>query len=633
MSFLSSGFLALLLLSTLNAKKSPLDQEGSLRGVAPEDLSKYKPDAQGLFFCFDGEKSIPFDRVNDDYCDCSDGSDEPGTSACKNGRFYCKNIGHKPAYINADQVNDGVCDEECCDGSDEWDTDTKCENRCDKLGQITKELEKQKKKNELVGGLLKHYLKLKAQKEFNTQSLELAGKNKLREDLDPKLSAQQNKVDDLKAQETVIKEKHEKNSGKNKKKLDEAMKAAVTLRRFNLELKDLYHDRLKVLTDLFKDLTTKYNPEFNDNAVLNAIKLYKRALKNNAKISIFANYEKTDFEDESNEDTMREIEEKDYNMCSLSVKSYDELSNEYKTDVELLSKIMADLEKDYNRNLHDLAVKAATSEFLNLNEKWAEENKKFNDQQKTNAPLKKVFEQYQKTIEDDGMSQQSYNYSPEEQNIIDSLNSESIALTSIKRQISEIDESITNIKSIIDMDLGPDNIYLAVRNECTSFQAAEYTYELCFLASATQKSEKDNSNIALGKFTEYGKLGSPPDEKPDYNNLKFLNGQHCWNGPERSLHVILECGSEPKVLSVSEPEKCEYHMKMLSPLACPDLTEENLEIAKNLYGDQVNKIIPTLKLEAKNTQSSDSVAKPTTEPIKPKTDDNKEKKKSPRDEL
>ena len=37
----------------------------------------YKPDID--FTCFDGSKSIPFSSVNDDYCDCVDGSDEPGT--------------------------------------------------------------------------------------------------------------------------------------------------------------------------------------------------------------------------------------------------------------------------------------------------------------------------------------------------------------------------------------------------------------------------------------------------------------------------------------------------------------------------------------------------------------------------
>ena len=38
------------------------------------------------FQCLDGRQKFPIDFVNNDYCDCTDGSDEPGTSACENGR-------------------------------------------------------------------------------------------------------------------------------------------------------------------------------------------------------------------------------------------------------------------------------------------------------------------------------------------------------------------------------------------------------------------------------------------------------------------------------------------------------------------------------------------------------------------
>jgi len=32
-----------------------------------------------------------------------------GTSACKNGKFFCQNIGHEPRLINASFVDDSVC--------------------------------------------------------------------------------------------------------------------------------------------------------------------------------------------------------------------------------------------------------------------------------------------------------------------------------------------------------------------------------------------------------------------------------------------------------------------------------------------------------------------------------------------
>ena len=71
------------------------------RGVRPDLATFYDPSRD--FQCLDGSTTITFEQVNDDYCDCRDGSDEPGTSACPNANFYCPNRGFKPSLVSHQQ--------------------------------------------------------------------------------------------------------------------------------------------------------------------------------------------------------------------------------------------------------------------------------------------------------------------------------------------------------------------------------------------------------------------------------------------------------------------------------------------------------------------------------------------------
>ncbi|KAG5476403.1 hypothetical protein LSCM1_04106 [Leishmania martiniquensis] len=93
----------------------------------------------GLFGCLDGSATILFSAVNDEVCDCADGSDEPGTSACNTlrgstltplppkWRFQCTSEDVSQEVFHS-RVNDGICD--CCDGSDEAGSRVSCPNRC-----------------------------------------------------------------------------------------------------------------------------------------------------------------------------------------------------------------------------------------------------------------------------------------------------------------------------------------------------------------------------------------------------------------------------------------------------------------------------------------------------------------------
>ncbi|CAI5442862.1 unnamed protein product [Caenorhabditis angaria] len=113
----------------------------SIKGVPVERFVLYQP--SGLNFkCLDGSRTILYSQLNDDYCDCPDGSDEPGTSACQNGHFFCQNVGHRGNFIPSSRVNDKLCD--CCDGSDEYDSGISCPNICDELGRAAR-IEKERK--------------------------------------------------------------------------------------------------------------------------------------------------------------------------------------------------------------------------------------------------------------------------------------------------------------------------------------------------------------------------------------------------------------------------------------------------------------------------------------------------------
>lgn len=72
-----------------------------IRGVAPSDRVKY---LSAEFSCVVGGKpaNLPISRVNDEFCDCDDGDDEPGTAACSHlitSGFHCENDGFFPGKV------------------------------------------------------------------------------------------------------------------------------------------------------------------------------------------------------------------------------------------------------------------------------------------------------------------------------------------------------------------------------------------------------------------------------------------------------------------------------------------------------------------------------------------------------
>lgn len=125
---LSLGTVGLVVLARVRTGAGAGGERARLaRGLAPADAARVLGAGVRTFVCDGGARVLPLAAVNDDYCDCADGSDEYGTAACARGRFHCR--AGVPRSVPSSLVNDGVCD--CCDGSDEWAAPrTPCPHTC-----------------------------------------------------------------------------------------------------------------------------------------------------------------------------------------------------------------------------------------------------------------------------------------------------------------------------------------------------------------------------------------------------------------------------------------------------------------------------------------------------------------------
>ena len=93
-------------------------------------------------------------------------------------------------------------------------------------------------------------------------------------------------------------------------------------------------------------------------------------------------------------------------------------------------------------------------------------------------------------------------------------------------------------------------------------------YEMCPYGEASQKEG--------GSSTKLGSWEGVKVREDGTRALSFTNGQTCWNGPARSLQVLMRCGVDNLIKDVQEPSRCVYEMTFTTPAVC------NAEHAKKL---------------------------------------------------
>lgn len=448
---------------------------GRIAGVSDENQLLYEPievDGVKKWKCLGSNTYIDFDQINDDICDCPDGSDEPGTHACpmEGLTFHCSNKGHFAQDIPRFMVGDGVCDYDvCCDGSDEY-VSGKCPDKC---------------------------------KEVHEQYLEF--KKVITEDIQNASKVQNELIDRAKDVKKVIRNK---------------------LDGFVLE-KQKTIDRIPLLE---KQLKASLRAS-TDDLVFSKISSFTTSIS--AKITQLINF--------NNENTQK---------------------------IQALENILSDLITNYNPNFNDAAVKSAVNNYQNYLSNKQEESFHHDIVEE----IEKLNE-HSKTLKITGttptISNMIHHYIEglfrffSEDDVILSSSSETLEaeIQSAKRKLTKLESDIKDYKEDLTRNYGPNDILRAVAGSWINSRNGEYEYRVGLLDSVYQ----DNNHLGVYK-----------DFDSSTNSLVYTEGHRCWNGPKRSARVKLICGSESKILQVSEPEKCEYHIDLATPLGCQELTEEQI---------------------------------------------------------
>jgi len=519
------------------------------KGVRAELATFYNPASD--FSCLDGSGSLPFIQVNDDYCDCDDGSDEPGTAACPNGKFYCENKGHNPLVIPSSRVNDGICD--CCDGSDEWDSNI-CADVCIELGREAREAAIAAAKVAAQGYSIKLGMIAEAQKLQDERSQDIITKEKEKDELEA--SMEQRKA----AKEAA--EAPEKEALEYYKQLEEEENRKKT------ELEQLARD--VEAEELFASLDAN-----NDGVIIVQELQVRRGL-------------------DTDKDGVVTIEEAQFFMSGneeMDLETFKTVGFALlKPYLDLVEEVVAPplpIDADDNEETPDLVQSPDQPEVYDpwrqnqaeaeqaehgeddFDEDDDEEPDMMDDEDEDDYDVSDLpdhdhlpEQDYQRNPRPVSV-QQADRYDEKTRNLIAVADQARKEFDEVDRRIRDLDRDIGKLKEGIEKDYGFGGEFMVMAGQCFEYTDNEYTYKMCPFDMCSQRPKNGGSETRLGSW---GNWEGSSDNK--YSAMKFSGGQGCWNGPARSAKVHVHCGIDNTLSTVSEPNRCEYEMHFYTPAAC-----------------------------------------------------------------
>ncbi|XP_014786940.1 glucosidase 2 subunit beta isoform X2 [Octopus bimaculoides] len=507
------------------------------RGVSITMASFYAGQSEN-FSCLDNSLVVPFNYVNDDYCDCPDGSDEPGTAACINGKFHCTNAGYIPNYIPSSRVNDGFCD--CCDGTDEYSEIISCPNKCIELGKKAMEERMKVHKMQMEGFAKKQEFineGKKAKEEKKSKLIELEALKIAAEQHKTEMEAEKNSAE---GPEKLAKDTHEKAWEEEKKSLQKEKEITIA-----------------------KEAFTELDSDSNQFVSVDELKSH------------------SEFDIDS-DGTVSDDEAKEY-MEEATEASYDHFIEKMWPNIKEIYRKPKKLEDEVSQQEEETTtsppVQVTPSPPLEPpqddddgadedSDEDADEDDETTPEEGVDGhvqPLPTGDEAKKKTEEgkDKETQPQMPDYDQATKALIEAADQARSKYQDADKKVRELEKDISDVKKILDLDLGPDNEFYSLYSKCFEYTDREYTYSFCPFDRASQRSKSGGIETSLGHWGHWD--GVAPDI---YKSQKYDKGQNCWNGPDRSVKVHFDCGIDSELRGASEPSRCEYAFSFVTPASC-----------------------------------------------------------------
>ncbi|KAG0342275.1 hypothetical protein BG000_005790 [Podila horticola] len=469
----------------LSVATAEADPSSKLRGIAPSDLQQYVPDEKGQWACLDGSKTISFSAVNDDYCDCLDGSDEPD----------CPN----------------VCEEVGAEAKQERE----------RLQLIQQEGSQLRKEYIEFGKAAKAKMELDMN-QFQAQTADLErAVEEAKKILDAATLAQD--------------EYHEGSKGDREASRREQLAPLIQEQASRLaHAKDV---RNQLRTSL-QSLKENYNKNYHDTAVKNTITGFDDYI--------------TGLGEDHESEVKAEEEQADPNEYSTTpderINNLIDQTYVVQREIGTLYDLLDNMRHEYNTENNDEAVQASVKVVEEVSKTWVTDRQEFVDETALEVPAE---------VSDE---------SPEAEKFKEDTDAAQSAFDEASDRRTQVQDGIRDIENKMKADLGKDEAFAKLFDECFDFKDIEYTYSVCLFGNANQRS---HSTTFLGKFSHW--------EGSNYDVQVYSGGTKCWNGPDRSVKLVMTCGTQNEIISVAEPAKCEYVFRFQTPAVCPVLPEHEHE--------------------------------------------------------